>query len=176
MIIPDVGFYQFKGAPQTLAASVATAVASTVGAGVTGFPTPPTNRVYDIAAEDREVTFEAETREVVYTAEGVGSMGETILHEFPLKDPNGRLDYLFNFTNLLETAELITTATVTMQPTTGMTLETSSIVAAGKKVLAIFSSGVRGTTYVVTVKAETDSGGPPTRIFERSAQLSIRDI
>lgn len=98
------------------------------------------------------------------------------LARFPEKDPGERLDYLFDFTALLGTTEQITTHAVTVDPSGEITVDASSIVSGGKKVQAIMSGGTAGREYIITVNGQTDQGGPPTRIFERSAILAIRDL
>ena len=46
---------------------------------------------------------------------------------------------------------------------------------AGSVVGFVLSGGTVGRTYTVTVTAPTDAGGPPTRIFNRSCQLTVKD-
>ncbi len=92
----------------------------------------------------------------------------------PAKDPASRLDYQLDLTNLLEASEQIINATVTTSPS-GLVNEGTSILSGGKIVQVIFSGGTPCVTYTVTLRAETDSGGPPTRIFELSCLLDVED-
>ncbi len=98
-------------------------------------------------------------------------------HRFPAKDPGERLDYLYDFTELLESGETLTALnSTTVSPTGVMTVEASGIVAASKKVQVILSGGTAGQDYVVSVNVTTSAGGPPTRIFERSAIVPVEEV
>lgn len=98
-------------------------------------------------------------------------------YRFPVKDPGERLDYLYDFTELLESAETLTVLNSTVvEPSGEMTVDASAIVAASKKVQVILSGGVAGRDYVVSVNVTTSAGGPPTRIFERSAIVPVEEV
>jgi hypothetical protein len=99
------------------------------------------------------------------------------LHTFPVKDPGDSLDYSWDFTNLLESAEMISainSATV-VGPTTAppLNIVSSGIVSGGKIVTLQIDGGVSCNKYTVTVNVTTDAGTP--RTFERSCILPVDD-
>jgi len=79
------------------------------------------------------------------------------------KDPEATLDYIFNWTDWLTAAggDVIVSATVT--PDTGLTLVTSGVVDAGRRVQAFISGGVDGVTYKVKCSIVTAASPNPRR-------------
>lgn len=96
------------------------------------------------------------------------------LGRFPAKDPGDVLDYLFDFTNLLDSAEQITALNaVTVEPSGVLTVDSSGIVTGGKKIQVVLSSGTAGVDYVVSVNVTTDNATP--RTFERSGIVPVEE-
>ena len=93
------------------------------------------------------------------------------------KDPGEVLDYTWDFTNLLESAEKITainSATITpISATSPLTVDSSAIDVSGKKVTVWFSDGENCAQYTVAVNVTTDAFTP--RTFERSLIVPVED-
>ena len=87
------------------------------------------------------------------------------------KDPDATLDYLFDWTDWLASAETISSHTITISPTgTGaLTLDSSNV--AGGIVTAWLSSGVLGTVYAVTCNIVTSD----SRVDERTMHIRIQE-
>jgi hypothetical protein len=83
------------------------------------------------------------------------------------KDPSDVVDYILDFTQLLQ-ADTISTATVTA---TEVTVDSSSV--SGNKVTIFVSGGNDGRTGVVTTKIVTTNSTP--RTFERSFRIKVED-
>jgi hypothetical protein len=81
------------------------------------------------------------------------------------KDPTDVLDYVMDFTPLLQT-DTISTHTVTV---TNVTLDSSSVT--NNVVTMYLSGGTAGTTAKVTVKIVTTN----SRTYERSFKIKIED-
>ena len=95
---------------------------------------------------------------------GTGSSGI-----FPRKDPDERLDFSADFTNLLTDAgEAIASTAWTVE--NGITNEATSNTATVATI--VISGGIAGTTYVVRVVV-TSNTGTPVRIFDRSFRLPV---
>lgn len=69
-----------------------------------------------------------------------------------VKDPSDVKDYIVDFTNQLDSGETVSTRTVTAQ--SGITVDSSAIVASAK-VRVWLSGGTAGNDYRVTVQAVT---------------------
>lgn len=162
----------------TLGPAPAEVVADASAAGLfSGFPsgtTIPDDRscVLEAVDEDRDFALPAQDREHAFDEED-----DVAIHTFPVKDPGDRLDYTLDFTELLDATEQISTQMASIEPVTAtpLVLEFSTILVGGKKVAFMVSGGEPCTTYTVTVRATTDQGGPPTRIFERSCHIPVED-
>jgi len=87
----------------------------------------------------------------------------------PVKDPEAVLDYLFDWTDWLNTGETIASATVT--PEAGLVLETSGIVNAATGVNAVISAGIDGVKYSMRCKITTDS--VPARVDFRTVYIEV---
>lgn len=72
------------------------------------------------------------------------------------KQPAEVLDYDIDYTDWLETGDTIASKTVTAE--TGLTVDSSAIWGASKKVKVWISGGTNGTTYKVTVTIVTVAG------------------
>ncbi len=100
------------------------------------------------------------------------------IHKFPCKDPGEILDYSWDFINLLETAEQITTinTTVIEGPVTvpPLVIDSSGIVTGGKIITLQISGGLACNQYTVTINVTTDAATP--RTFERSCILPVEDL
>ena len=95
-----------------------------------------------------------------------------------LKDPAAVLDYRFDWaaltngtgeTDWLATGETISTSTVTA--TSGLTVDSSSIVSGSTAVVAWLSGGTAGQAYEVTNRIVTSGG----RTDERTITLKVTD-
>ena len=86
------------------------------------------------------------------------------------KSPDDVLDYAVDFTQYLESSEVISTKTITVEE--GLTKDSDGLDATSKKVIMWFSSGVAGNTYDVTV--EIDSDGSPSKTIKRTVKLQVR--
>ena len=82
-----------------------------------------------------------------------------------IKDPNAQLDYKFDWSNWLETSEVISSYTLVVQ--TGLVEETSSN--DDDSVTVWLSGGVAGNLYTVLCRVETDSY--PVRIDDRTITI-----
>ena len=82
-----------------------------------------------------------------------------------IKDPNAQLDYKFDWSNWLETSEVISSYTLVVQ--TGSVEETSSN--NDDSVTVWLSGGVAGNLYTVLCRVETDSY--PVRIDDRTITI-----
>lgn len=85
-----------------------------------------------------------------------------------LKDPDAKLDYIWNWTQWLDDIS----DTISLQQVTvpaGLTLVSSNIV--GKTVVAFISGGAAGETYPVACLITTAGG----RIDERTIYLKVKD-
>lgn len=97
-------------------------------------------------------------------------MGAYLMLRF-YKDPDATLDFLFDWTDWLQSAETISSHTVTISPTgTGaLTLDSSSVNSG--IVTAWLSAGVLGTVYDVACSIETSD----SRIDERTMRIRIQE-
>lgn len=84
------------------------------------------------------------------------------------KDPSDVVDYILDFTSLLQ-KDVISTATVTA---TKVTIDSTT--KSGNKVTIFVSGGTNGNTGVVTAKIVTTNSTP--RTFERSFKIRVEDI
>lgn len=106
-------------------------------------------------------------------------MAETpALHRFPAKDSNEVLDYTYDFIDLLQTDEKISSIDVVtvLNPASNppLTVNSSGIVGpADKQVTLIISGGVNCIEYMVRVRIITDAAPPIT--IERSCILPVRN-
>lgn len=103
-------------------------------------------------------------------------MAETTIPTLDPKDPDETLDYTWDFTNLLETAESIATidaTAVTPNTTTPLAVDSSVIAGSGKKTTLWLSGGEACKQYTVAVKVTTDAG--TARTFERSCIIPVED-
>ena len=77
------------------------------------------------------------------------------------KTPAERKRYLLDYTDWLDTGEIISTRIFSVTPTSGatpLTIDASSIDPSGKKVIFFANNGVDGTTYLVDVLITTSGG------------------
>ena len=103
-------------------------------------------------------------------------MAETTVPTLDPKDPAETLDYTWDFTNLLESAEQITainSVTVTPVTTIPLAVASSGIDGTGKKVTVWFSGGEACAQYTVAVNVTTNASTP--RTFERSLNVPVED-
>ena len=84
-----------------------------------------------------------------------------------LKDPNAKLDYKFDWSEWLETAETITSYSLVVD--TGITEFSSSN--DDDSVTVWLTGGTAGLTYQVTCRITTDSN--PTRIEDRTMTFHV---
>jgi len=91
-----------------------------------------------------------------------------ILETTYTKDADERLDYLLDFTDLLQSGEVIASHTVIASDAAVL----HSSVLGTKAVTVWLHAGTPGQSYTVTVRVTTNSA-PTARIFERSFGLGI---
>lgn len=103
-------------------------------------------------------------------------MAETTIPTLDPKDPDEVLDYTWDFTLLLETAESIASidaTTVSPTTTTPLVVDSSAVTGSGKKVTLWLSGGEKCNQYAVAVKVTTDATTP--RTFERSCIIPVEE-
>lgn len=83
------------------------------------------------------------------------------------KDPDATLDYVFDWSDWLASAEVITSMTATVE--TGLTLDSSSSTISSATLW--LSGGTDGKTYTVSCKITTSAG----RIDERSINIHVKN-
>ena len=86
-----------------------------------------------------------------------------------LKDPNAVLDYKFDWTSWLASGETISSQTTT--PSSGLTVDSSSITDTGKSVTVWLSGGTLGNTYTVVNRVTTSS----SRVDDRTMRIKVVD-
>lgn len=91
-------------------------------------------------------------------------MSEVAPTQWPDKNPSDVADYSADFTEFLESAELITTKVVT--PPAGITVDRSSISTDSKKIIVWLSGGMDDNSYEISVEITTNSS-PDARTFKR---------
>ena len=83
------------------------------------------------------------------------------------KDPDAILDYVFDWSDWLQSDETINSKTITVP--TGITLESEA--ESGGLVTVWLSGGTAGTNYIVACKITTSSA----RTDERSMRIMVQD-
>jgi hypothetical protein len=100
------------------------------------------------------------------------------------KDPNDRLDYVFDFTPELSVAgDTIDSVEIALDPVDGEDppelvngdgAYAPEIMLGGMKVRVWLSEGTDEISYPVTCRA-TVASGPPTRVYERTCILKVKN-
>ena len=89
------------------------------------------------------------------------------MQTMPPKDPSAKLDYLFDWSQWLETGETITDSTITVSD--GITLEDST--ESGGLVTVWLSGGTPGDWYTCACRITTSDN----RIDERTMQIKVEN-
>ena len=98
----------------------------------------------------------------------------TIRGVFPDKDPVDRLDYPADFSNELESDEVVSSFSVDIDPTGELVQE--NLTGQGTQYPTVWlSGGSAGTVYLISFTATTNKG-TPQRIFNRKYRLRVRDL
>jgi hypothetical protein len=82
------------------------------------------------------------------------------------KDPDAHLDYFWDWTKWLAPAETIINHTIEVDPVLGVDVDTSSVDAGGKKVVAWLDGGEPNTSVAVTCHILTSEGREDDRTMD----------
>lgn len=134
---------------------------------LSGFQLPPSPRVLALRAVSRVLTLRSAPRVLTLRASSRSIALETIMLQWPNKDPDDILDYAIDWTEQLAGD---TIATVAWTVPEGLTLDRSSF--AGGVTVAWLSGGSAGRIYQVTCRITTTAGRrmdctPRLQVLER---------